>query len=97
MLTGQYVSHVDSVAAISRPWRRDAPHGTKAGERVMIHQRIVLSSRPQGVPVPENFRTDEAPVPELTAGQVLLETLVLAIDPAVRGMVGDVTGRKNDE
>lgn len=56
----------------------------------MINQRIVLSSRPQGVPVPENFRTDEAPVPELADGQVLLENLVFAIDPAVRGMMDDV-------
>lgn len=56
----------------------------------MINQRIVLSSRPQGVPVQENFRTDEVPVPELAEGQVLLENLVFAIDPAIRGMMDDV-------
>lgn len=56
----------------------------------MINQRIVLSSRPQDVPVQENFRTDEIAVPELAEGQVLLENLVFAIDPAIRGMMDDV-------
>lgn len=56
----------------------------------MISQRIVLSSRPQGVPVPDNFRIEDAQVPELAEGQVLLENLVFAIDPAVRGMLDDV-------
>lgn len=56
----------------------------------MINRRIVLNSRPTGIPVPENFRVEEAPIPELEAGQVLLENRVFAIDPAVRGMLDDV-------
>ena len=56
----------------------------------MINRRIVLASRPTGVPVPENFRFEEVPVPELQDGEVLIENRVFAIDPAVRGMLDDV-------
>ncbi|MBB6124021.1 hypothetical protein FHS92_001750 [Sphingobium subterraneum] len=43
-----------------------------------------------GVPVHDNFRVEEATVPDLAEGQVLLENRVFAIDPAVRGMLDDV-------
>ncbi|SFS09665.1 NADP-dependent oxidoreductase [Sphingomonas jatrophae] len=56
----------------------------------MINRRIVLSSRPTGIPVAENFRVEERPVPELADGEVLLENRVFAIDPAVRGMLDNV-------
>lgn len=56
----------------------------------MINRRIVLASRPVGVPVPENFRIEETPIRELAEGEVLLENRVFAIDPAVRGMLDDV-------
>ena len=56
----------------------------------MMNRRIVLNSRPTGVPVHDNFRFEEAVLPELEEGQVLLENRVFAIDPAVRGMLDDV-------
>ncbi|WP_156678958.1 NADP-dependent oxidoreductase [Sphingomonas profundi] len=56
----------------------------------MQNRRIVLASRPEGIPRPENFTIVEAPVPELGEGEVLLENQVFAIDPAVRGMLDDV-------
>ena len=56
----------------------------------MTNRRIVLNSRPTGRPVAENFRIEEAPIPELAEGQVLIENRVFAIDPAVRGMLDDV-------
>ena len=56
----------------------------------MINRRIVLNSRPTGIPVEDNFRIEEVPVPELADGEVLLENRVFAIDPAVRGMLDDV-------
>lgn len=56
----------------------------------MMNRRIVLESRPSGIPHRDNFRIEEAPVPELEDGQVLLENRVFAIDPAVRGMLDDV-------
>ncbi|KQM21097.1 NADP-dependent oxidoreductase [Novosphingobium sp. Leaf2] len=56
----------------------------------MINRRIVLQSRPVGVPEQGNFRMEEAPIPDLADGEVLLENHVYAIDPAVRGMLDDV-------
>ena len=56
----------------------------------MMNRRIVLASRPVGVPVPDNFRIEEVPLREIGEGEVLLENRVFAIDPAVRGMLDDV-------
>ena len=54
-----------------------------------INRRWVLASRPVGEPVAENFRLDSQPVPEPQAGQVLLQTLYLSIDPYMRGRMSD--------
>ncbi|RZF63213.1 NADP-dependent oxidoreductase [Sphingomonas populi] len=56
----------------------------------MLNRRIVLRSRPTGIPDPDTFRVEEVSVPELEDGQVLLQNRVFAIDPAVRGMLDDV-------
>lgn len=56
----------------------------------MQNRRIVLASRPTGIPTERNFRFEDLPVPELENGQVLLDNKVFAIDPAVRGMMDDV-------
>lgn len=51
------------------------------------NRRIILASRPHGAPVPENFRleTVSVPMPEPAAGQVLLRTVYLSLDPYMRG------------
>ena len=38
----------------------------------MTHRRIVLVSRPLGLPQPENFRMEEVEIPELDDGEVLI-------------------------
>jgi NADPH-dependent curcumin reductase CurA len=55
----------------------------------MINRRIVLHSRPVGAPVAENFRLERIAVPALSAGQVLLRTLYLSLDPYMRGRMSD--------
>ena len=47
--------------------------------------RIVLASRPEGAPVPENFRIERAEVPAPADGEVLLKVLYLSLDPYMRG------------
>src|SRR5262245_9392431 len=47
--------------------------------------RIVLASRPEGAPVPENFRIEHAAVPAPADGEVLLKILYLSLDPYMRG------------
>ena len=53
------------------------------------NRRIVLAARPDGAPVPENFRLEKAPVPEPAEGQLLLRTEYLSLDPYMRGRMND--------
>ncbi|MEO4002088.1 NADP-dependent oxidoreductase [Mesorhizobium sp. CAU 1732] len=49
------------------------------------NRRILLASRPNGAPTAENFRTEDATIPALSKGQVLLRVLYLSLDPYMRG------------
>src|SRR5918994_5483424 len=49
------------------------------------NRRIVLASRPEGEPKPDNFRLVTSEVPTPADGQVLLRTLWLSLDPYMRG------------
>ncbi|WP_116363961.1 NADP-dependent oxidoreductase [Parahaliea mediterranea] len=55
------------------------------------NRQWLLKSRPQGMIGPEHFELAHAPMPEpdLAAGQVLVKTLMLSFDPAMRGWVED--------
>lgn len=55
----------------------------------LVNRRIVLASRPQGSPGPENFRLEEAGAAEPGEGEVLLRTLFLSLDPYMRGRMSD--------
>jgi NADPH-dependent curcumin reductase CurA len=52
-------------------------------------RRIVLASRPVGEPKASDFRLEELPVPTPGAGEVLLRTLWLSLDPYMRGRMSD--------
>jgi NADPH-dependent curcumin reductase CurA len=52
-------------------------------------RRIVLASRPVGEPQADNFRMEEFPVPVAGAGEVVLRTLWLSLDPYMRGRMSD--------
>jgi leukotriene B4 12-hydroxydehydrogenase/15-oxo-prostaglandin 13-reductase len=51
----------------------------------MNTQTILLASRPQGTPTAEQFRFETREIPAPTAGQVLLKTLYVSVDPYMRG------------
>jgi len=53
------------------------------------YQRIVLASRPRGVPTPENFRLENVPIPDVGEGQVLVRNHFLSLDPYMRGRMDD--------
>ncbi|MES2936541.1 MAG: NADP-dependent oxidoreductase [Pseudomonadota bacterium] len=55
-----------------------------------INRRIVLAARPRGLPAPQDFRLEEAAVPAPGAGQVLVRTLVLSLDPGLRNLMDEV-------
>ena len=54
-----------------------------------INRRIVLARRPQGAPVPEDFRLEQSAIPTPAQGQLLLRTLHLSLDPYMRGRMSD--------
>ncbi|ANG63860.1 NADP-dependent oxidoreductase [Marinobacterium aestuarii] len=53
------------------------------------NRRIVLASRPQGAPTAANFQLEETAIPVPAAGQVLLRTEYLSLDPYMRGRMSD--------
>lgn len=55
----------------------------------LSYQRIVLASRPKGQVVPENFRLESLPVPELKDGELLVRNHYLSLDPYMRGRMED--------
>ena len=56
-------------------------------------QQVLLTRRPHGVPVAEDFALSEGSVPkEAPAGSVLLRQIYLSIDPAIRGWMSESRG-----
>jgi NADPH-dependent curcumin reductase CurA len=54
-----------------------------------VNRRILLNARPRGAPTAADFRIERGPVPEPGAGQVLLRTLYLSLDPYMRGRMSE--------
>jgi len=56
------------------------------------NRQWLLKARPLGEVGPEHFELVQSPMPQpnLAAGQVLLKTLMLGFDPAMRGWIEDV-------
>ncbi|NML43344.1 NADP-dependent oxidoreductase [Ramlibacter sp. G-1-2-2] len=52
-----------------------------------MQRRVVLASRPHGIPQGEHFRIEEAAVPELRTGEFLVRNQFLSVEPAMRGWV----------
>jgi hypothetical protein len=46
-----------------------------------MNRRIVLAQRPQPAASLDSFRLETAAIPELRAGEVLLRTVWLSLDP----------------
>jgi hypothetical protein len=52
-------------------------------------KRVVLASRPVGEPKPSDFRIEDYAVPAPGAGEVLLRTIWLSLDPYMRGRMSE--------
>ncbi|MCA1064145.1 NADP-dependent oxidoreductase [Rossellomorea sp. AcN35-11] len=52
-------------------------------------KQIQLVSRPEGMPVKEDFLHKEIEVPKPSKGEVLVKTLYLSVDPYMRGRMSD--------
>jgi NADPH-dependent curcumin reductase len=53
------------------------------------NRRIVLAKRPQGEPTPTDFRMEEAPIPALKDGEILMQTVFLSLDPYMRARMSE--------
>lgn len=53
------------------------------------NRRVVLAQRPRGEATPADFRLEEAPIPELKEGDILLQTLYLSLDPYMRSRMNE--------
>lgn len=54
-----------------------------------VNRRIVLATRPNGLPTAENFRLEDRDIVLPSAEQVLTQTLYLSLDPYMRGRMSD--------
>ena len=50
-----------------------------------VNRRIVLNARPDGFPTEADFRMVEGPAPEPGAGEMIVRTIYLSLDPYMRG------------
>ncbi|MFM9887693.1 MAG: NADP-dependent oxidoreductase [Burkholderiales bacterium] len=50
-----------------------------------MNRRIVLASRPTGLPTPQNFRLEEVPIPSAPDGSFTVRNHWLSLDPYMRG------------
>ena len=55
----------------------------------LTNHQVRLASRPVGLPTRANWRFTEEPVAEPAEGGVLLKTLALSLDPAMRGWMNE--------
>jgi len=53
------------------------------------NHRLLLATRPTGIPGPENFAADAKPARPPAAGEALLETVYLSVDPAMRSWMSE--------
>jgi NADPH-dependent curcumin reductase CurA len=54
-----------------------------------LNTRIVLANRPLGLPRESDFRIEKVSLPEPGAGEMLIKTLWLSLDPYMRGRMSD--------
>src|SRR5882757_2262553 len=59
----------------------------------MLNHRIILKARPSGIPGPEHFDQDTMAIPSLQEGDLLVETMFISIDPAMRSWINDTSSR----
>ena len=55
----------------------------------MTTKQIILSSRPNGIPVLANFETVNIELPGIQKNEILLKTMFLSVDPYMRGRMND--------
>jgi NADPH-dependent curcumin reductase len=65
--------------------------GIPSHSRPPDNRRILLQSRPKGIPQPADFELTRAAIPGIEEGTALVRNLYLSVDPAQRGWAADGT------
>ena len=52
-----------------------------------INQRFLLAARPEGMVKETDFSYEEAPLRDLESNEVLIKTLLVSLDPSMRGQM----------
>ncbi len=55
-----------------------------------MNKQIILAQRPEGFPKESDFKLVESPILPPAAGEILVRTLYLSVDPYMRGRMNDV-------
>ncbi len=55
-----------------------------------MNKQIILAQRPEGFPKESDFKLVESPIPVPAAGEIIVQTLYLSVDPYMRGRMNDV-------
>ena len=58
----------------------------------MENQCVVLASRPDGMPVEDNFRVERRRVPDVETGQILCKNLFISLDAGFRNWMDEGSG-----
>ena len=56
---------------------------------MQVNKQWLLVSRPSGEARVDNFRLVETPVPEIGAGEILVRSHYMSLDPYMRGRMDD--------
>jgi len=56
----------------------------------MLNRRVILSRRPDGLPTAADFAIDEAPLPALGDGELLVRNILISLDPGMRQRLSQV-------
>jgi NADPH-dependent curcumin reductase CurA len=54
-----------------------------------MNRKIILASRPSGMPAVDDFKIVDAEMPQPAEGEVLVKTLYLSVDPYMRGRMNE--------
>lgn len=56
----------------------------------IVMQQVILKSHPRGEPAVDDFTLETVPVPQPAAGEILVRTLWLSLDPLIRFAIDEV-------
>ena len=56
---------------------------------ILINQQFRLAARPVGLPKPSDWHQVSAPLRDIADGEIVIKTLYLSLDPAMRGWMNE--------